>query len=349
MKKVIEWAERGLVPDALIRVGIRRLLRHRIRSITPPTSEAAHSAKREFLHSMADSAVALHTEEANDQHYELPPEFFVQVLGRHLKYSCCYYPSGDEDLDQAEAAMLALCAERAGLEDGMEILELGCGWGSLTLWMATHYPQSRITAVSNSHGQREFIEGRCRELGLSNVEVITCDANRFEPAGEFDRVVSVEMFEHLRNWREMLKRIDGWLRPGGRAFFHVFCHRHYPYLFEVRDGDDWMSKYFFTGGLMPSADLFHYFQEDLVVEDHWYFKGSHYSRTARHWIAKMDRRRDEILPLLVERYGQRESHLWFQRWRIFFMSCEELWGLDGGEEWGVTHYLLAKRSASGVS
>ena len=344
MKNAIRLAESGLIPDALIRVGIRRLLRHRIGEITPANSEAAHRAKRDFLAAMDREAVALFTEEANDQHYELPPTFFSQILGERRKYSCCYYPTGGETLDQAEEQMLALYGERAELADSRDILELGCGWGSLTLWMAERYPQARITAVSNSHGQRRYIETRCRERRLDNVQVVTCDANEFTAAAEsFDRVVSIEMFEHLRNWRQILAHIDGWLRPQGLVFFHVFCHRRYPYLFEVRDGDDWMSQHFFTGGLMPSADLFHHFQRDLVVADHWYLNGIHYARTARHWLENMDRCREQILPILNEHYGANQAAVWFQRWRIFFMSCEELWGLDAGEEWGVTHYLLTKR------
>ena len=344
MKNAIRLAESGLVPDALIRVGIRRLLRHRISEITPLDSEAAHLTKRKFVASMDHEVVALFTEEANAQHYELPQSFFAQILGEHRKYSCCYYPTSHETLDQAEEQMLSLYSERAGLADNQDILELGCGWGSLTLWMAERYPQARGTAVSNSHGQRHYIEARCREQKLDNVKVVTCDANRFDAAAaSFDRVVSIEMFEHLRNWRQILARIDGWLRPHGLVFFHVFCHRCYPYLFEVRDSDDWMSQHFFTGGLMPSADLFHHFQQDLVVDDHWYFNGTHYARTARHWLENMDRRREQILPILAEHYGSEQAAVWFQRWRIFFMSCEELWGLDTGEEWGVTHYLLSKR------
>ncbi len=343
VKNAIQLAESGLLPDALIRIGIRRLLRHRIGEITPADSEAAHSVKREFLASMQESEIALHTTEANEQHYELPPDFFVQILGPRLKYSSCHYSTGRETLGEAEEAMLALYGQRAELSDGIDILELGCGWGSLTLWMAEHYPNSRITAVSNSHSQRHFIDARCRERNLPNVEVITCDANEFATTDQFDRVVSVEMFEHLRNWHSMLDRVDSWLRPGGQAFFHVFCHRHYPYLFAIKDGNDWMSQHFFTGGLMPSADLFHHFQDQLVVADHWYLNGMHYAHTARHWLKNMDRNRGDILSILEQHYGEREARIWFQRWRMFFMSCEELWGLDQGEQWGVTHYLLRKR------
>lgn len=346
MKNAIQLAESGLLPDALIRIGIRRLLRHRIGAITPTDSEAAHCAKREFLAAMRQSAVALHTDAANEQHYELPPVFFEHILGTRRKYSSCYYPSGRESLDEAERAMLALYGQRAQLSDGMDMLELGCGWGSLTLWLAEHYPHSRITAISNSHGQRHFIEARCQERGYDNVQIITCDANDFETSEQFDRVISIEMFEHLRNWQAMLERVDRWLKPGGLAFLHVFCHRHYPYLFAVRNDNDWMSKHFFTGGLMPSADLLHHFQDHLVVADHWYLNGMHYARTARHWLKNMDRNRAKIIPLLVQHYGEREARIWFQRWRMFFMSCEELWGLQRGEEWGVTHYLLGKRPAS---
>ena len=343
MKYALSLAEKGLVPDALIRAGIRKLLRHRLEEINPGNCEERSKLLQRFLQQMRESPIALHTQEANDQHYELPPEFFEKVLGKHLKYSSCYYANGDESLDQAEAAMLELYGERAELAEGQDILELGCGWGSLTLWMAERYRNSRITAVSNSAPQRHFINARCAERGLDNVEVITCDMNEFRAEGHYDRIVSVEMFEHLRNYRAMLQRANSWLKDDGKLFIHIFVHSRHPYLFEVKSEDDWMSKYFFTGGMMPSDDLLHYLQEDLSLESHWRVSGSHYGRTARHWLEKLDAQRSEILQIFAKTYGADKSGIWLERWRMFFMSCEELFGFDDGKEWWVAHYLMAKR------
>jgi cyclopropane-fatty-acyl-phospholipid synthase len=343
MKYALSLAEKGLVPDALIRAGIRKLLRHRLEEINPGNCEERSKLLQRFLQQMRESPIALHTQEANDQHYELPPEFFEKVLGKHLKYSSCYYANGDESLDQAEAAMLELYGERAELAEGQDILELGCGWGSLTLWMAERYRNSRITAVSNSAPQRHFINARCAERGLDNVEVITCDMNEFRAEGHYDRIVSVEMFEHLRNYRAMLQRANSWLKDDGKLFIHIFVHSRHPYLFEVKSEDDWMSKYFFTGGMMPSDDLLHYLQEDLSLESHWRVSGSHYGRTARHWLEKLDAQRSEILQIFAKTYGADKSGIWLERWRMFFMSCEELFGFDDGQEWWVAHYLMAKR------
>ena len=344
MKNALRWAERGLLPDALIRTGIRKLLAHRLTEIDPGDCQARTEQLQQFIATMDDSPIALHTREANEQHYELPPAFFEKVLGSHLKYSSCYYPTGKETLDEAEVAMLQLYGKRAELADGMDILELGCGWGSLTLWMASTYPNSQITAVSNSALQRIFIEDRCAKRGIDNVRVLTCDMNDFAPEGTYNRVVSVEMFEHMRNYRAMLKRIASWLKADGKLFLHIFVHRQNPYLFEVKSDGDWMSKYFFTGGMMPSDDLFHYLQEDFHLQKHWRISGAHYARTARHWLEKLDMQRDEIDSLFAETYGQANSTIWRQRWRIFFMSCEELFGYDEGQEWWVSHYCMAKRN-----
>lgn len=340
---LITLCERGLIPDALTRFGIRRLCRQRLVEEHADDAVAAWERFRTLLADLKRSPIAIETDAANEQHYELPPAFFELCLGKRLKYSSCYYPDGSETLDEAEEKMLALYGERAELADGMDILELGCGWGSLTLWMAERYPNARITGVSNSRPQREHIEAQCRARGLRNVRILTCDVNRLELDERFDRVLSIEMFEHMRNYESLLGRIASWLKPGGKLFVHIFCHRELMYPFEVKGRSDWMSKYFFTGGLMPAADTLLHFQRDLVIEEQWRLSGRHYERTANHWLENQDRNRDAVLAVLAEAYGRDQAKLWHQRWRMFWMACAELFGLDGGNEWLVAHYRFAKR------
>jgi cyclopropane-fatty-acyl-phospholipid synthase len=335
--------ERGLMPDPLVRLGIRRLLDARLEDIGADDAEATAAHVESFMASMRQAPVALVPEKANEQHYEVPAEFFAAVLGPRRKYSSGYWPEGVNSLAEAEEAALADTASHAGLADGQRILELGCGWGSLTLWMAEHLPRSRITAVSNSHSQRAFITAEAHRRGLRNIEVVTCDINEFETAERFDRVVSVEMFEHLRNWPEIFRRVAGWLKPGGRFFMHVFTHRSTPYLFDVRDETDWMSRHFFSGGMMPSSDLALRCQEHLALQAQWRWDGTHYARTAEAWLDNLDARRYEVWPLLEETYGAKNAGLWWHRWRLFFLSCAELFGFDHGQEWGVSHYLFAPR------
>jgi cyclopropane-fatty-acyl-phospholipid synthase len=341
---LIDLCERGLVPDALTRLGIRRLCAQRLREEHDGDAVAAWMRFRELLDGLRGSPLAIETDAANRQHYEVPAHFFELCLGKRLKYSSCYYPTGRETLDQAEEAMLALYGERAELADGMRILELGCGWGSLTLWMAERFPNARILGVSNSASQREHILGQCAKRGLNNVEILTRDVNVLD-LGErrFDRVVSVEMFEHVRNYRVLFERIAGWLDPGGKLFCHIFCHRELMYPFETEGEDNWMGRYFFTGGLMPAADTFLHFQEHLRLEEQWRLSGTHYERTSNHWLENQDRHADEILRLFEDVYGKAEAKIWAQRWRMFWMACAELFGYAGGNEWLVAHYRFQKR------
>ncbi len=335
----IGLAERGLVPLAGLRLGVRRLLAQRLRE-----AEAGPSVD-DFSAQLREAPVALVPEKANEQHYELPPAFFELVLGPHLKYSGAYWPEGVRSLGGAEEAMLELTCRRAGLEDEQEILELGCGWGSLTLHMARAFPGARITAVSNSAPQRRFIEARAP----GNVRVVTADMNDLVRAddgrldGPFDRVVSVEMFEHMRNYRALLHRVRSWMNDDARLFVHVFCHRRFAYPFETEGSDNWMGRYFFSGGIMPSFDLLERFDDDVLVEESWAVDGTHYERTARAWRARLEARRDEVLPILREVYGG-EASRWLHRWRLFFLACEELFGYRDGQEWLVGHYRLRPRS-----
>ena len=339
----IDWAERGWLPDALIRQGIRRLLRQRLNDEFVGDVERHGEIFERRIHELRESEIALETDAANEQHYEVPAGFYELALGKHLKYSSAYFPDGVTALSEAEAAMLALTCERAALADGQRVLELGCGWGSLTLWMAEQYPSSRITGVSNSASQREHILKRAEERGLDNVEILTRDVNRLELDERFDRVVSVEMFEHVRNYQRLLERVAGWLEDDGLLFVHVFCHRFLMYPFETEGDNNWMGRHFFTGGLMPSADTFFRFQDHLRVTDRWLVDGRHYAKTSRAWLDRLDRNRERALALFENDGTDVPAKIRVQRWRMFFMACEELFAFNGGAEWLVAHYRFQKR------
>ncbi|MEZ5499138.1 MAG: cyclopropane-fatty-acyl-phospholipid synthase family protein [Steroidobacteraceae bacterium] len=339
----LKWVERGALPDAVVRAGIRHLVRERSRDIRVVGTEAGEQRTRDFAAAMVASPVAVLTDKANEQHYEVPAEFFALMLGPHRKYSSGWWPDGVTTLAEAEKAALRQTCEHAQLADGQRIVELGCGWGSLSLWMAEHYPNSSILAVSNSNSQREYILAQARQRGLVNLQLQVVDMNHFRMPGDVDRIVSVEMFEHMRNWPELFLRVSRALRDDGRFFMHVFCHRAVPYLFEDQDASDWMSRYFFSGGMMPSESLAVQFQRDLALRQQWRWSGVHYQRTARAWLSNLDRNRIAARAILETVYGSEQSALWMQRWRMFLMACEELFGYRRGEEWCVSHYLFEKR------
>ncbi|HET8799306.1 MAG TPA: cyclopropane-fatty-acyl-phospholipid synthase family protein [Thermoanaerobaculia bacterium] len=335
--------ETGAIPDPLLRIGIRRTIAQRLAE-EDAGSETANREKHEaYIAMLRESPLAVHTADANAQHYEVPTDFFRLVLGPRLKYSCAYWPEGVTDLGAAEEAMLALTGERAQLADGQTILELGCGWGSLTLWMAERFPRAEIVAVSNSVTQKQWIDAQCSARGFRNVTVQTCDMREFGTDRRFDRVVSVEMFEHMRNYGELLRRIRGWMKPEARLFVHIFSHARFAYLFEDRGPGDWMARHFFTGGQMPSDDLLLRFDDDLVAEEHWTLGGTHYEKTAEAWLARMDARESAVRAIFARTYGPRDAERFFNYWRIFFMSCAEVWGYRGGREWLVSHYRFRAR------
>lgn len=340
MRQAILLAEAGLVPDWLVRIGIRRLLAKRISN-----SEQIDAAA--FAKQLQAGPLAIETKAANTQHYEVDSNFFRAVLGPRLKYSSCLFPTASTTLDEAETHMLRLTCERAQIENGMRVLELGCGWGSLTLWMAENYPNCQIVAVSNSSRQREYIQSLARQRGLANIRVITQDMQIFEADGKFDRIVSVEMFEHMRNYSLLFSRLASWLEDDGKVFVHVFCHKNSPYVFETEGDENWMGRHFFTGGTMPSADLFGYFSQDLTIHNQWMVDGLHYWRTCEAWLNNLDQRRRDILVCFERELSSSDAQRMLQRWRMFFMACAELFRFGKGQEWFVAHYLMEhSRSAN---
>ena len=339
MSILLKLAECGFFCDSIIRWGIRKLLAVRLLTINKnPTTD------KEWISRLEIGSLAVETDTANSQHYEIPATYFQSVLGVHVKYSSGLWPDTDTTLDESEAIMLQLTCERAELINGQKILELGCGWGSLSLWMASNYPRSEVVAVSNSHSQRAYIESKVEERGLKNLRIVTCDINEFKPEDTFDRVVSIEMFEHVRNHRQLLNLINDWLVPGGKLFIHIFSHCKYTYLFDVKNESDWMSKYFFTGGIMPSVELLNIASDKLEEEARWMVNGKNYSRTLEAWLKKHDAEFSTVNKAFIDCYGLKEAKIWEQRWRIFYMACSELFAYSDGKEWPVMHYLFVRRS-----
>lgn len=331
----INAAERAPLTDGMTLAGIDFLCARSKRRL------AAAPLKEElaFIETMDRFPVATHTGEANRQHYEIPADFFALALGPQRKYSCCLYPGSDTTLEEAETYALAETLKHAAMEDGINILELGCGWGSLSLYLARQFPNSRITAVSNSASQRAYIVDLAHERGLANLTVITADMNDFTTNERFDRVVSVEMFEHMSNWRALLERVRVYLKPDGKLFLHVFNHRNRSYRFDHNDPADWVARHFFTGGIMPAHDLPHRFGDLFTVEEEWRWSGTHYRRTALDWLAAFDQAIDRIQPIFRQVYGK-DAPLWQRRWRLFFLATAGMFGHDNGDVWGVGHYLL---------
>jgi cyclopropane-fatty-acyl-phospholipid synthase len=335
--------EKNKIPDVLIRLGIRRLLKQRLRDEKKASTELQQQHVMQLIEELKDSPIAVNTIDANEQHYEVPTEFYQYCLGKHLKYSSGYWKDGVNDIDSSEKDMLQLTCERAELKNGQDVLELGCGWGSLSLFMAAQFPQSTFTVVSNSRTQKIYIDDKASLRSITNLTVLTADMNTFMIDKKFDRVVSVEMFEHMRNYEKLMKKISSFLKENGKLFVHIFTHKEYTYKFEVKDETDWMSKYFFTGGIMPGDNLLLYFDDEIPVEKHWHISGLHYSKTSEAWLKNLDAHKNEIMPLFEKTYGEKNALKWWVYWRIFFMACAELWKYNNGDEWMVSHYLFTKK------
>lgn len=346
----IRWVETGRIPDWLIRWTLRLVLSSSLRERYASSLEEIQAEKQALIAKLKGSPIAIRTDDPNVQHYEVPSEFFRLVLGKWLKYSCCHWPDGITTLDQAEEAMLALTCRRARLQDGMRVMDLGCGWGSLSLWIATHYPNCQVLAVSNSGTQRKFIQRQCQDRRLGNVTAMTANMAdfekdaRFDRMEAFDRVISVEMFEHMKNYQCLLRRIASLLNPDGKLFVHIFSHRAFAREFDADDPTDWMAQTFFSGGTMPSDDLLLYFQEDLKLVDHWRMDGWHYQKTLNAWLAKLDSRVEDVRRVIAQTYGSENEQRWLSNWRLFFLACSVVWGLRGGREYLVSHYLFDQRN-----
>ena len=339
----------GWIPDFLIRFGVKILLRNKIKNQKIPNIEKRQSKKVEFVNNLKNQPIAIKTSEANEQHYELPPSFFEEILGDRLKYSCGYWdeflPPSDcaNKLNQSEEAMLELTCSRADIKNGQKILDLGCGWGSLSIYMAENYPESKITALSNSSTQIEYINSIAKEKELDNLKAVIADINTYKSNNTFDRIISIEMFEHMRNYEALMSKLSKLLRNKGKLFIHIFSHHTYPFAYVNKSSSDWMARYFFAGGTMPSQDLLHYFLEDFHLENQWAVSGKHYKQTLEAWLYKMDNKKETIWPIFLEVYGKKEAKKWWNYWRTFFLSCAEFFGMNEGNEWFISHYLFQKK------
>lgn len=340
MNLVYNQLEKNHIPHFLIRTGIRQFLKSRLQE-----QQSLDEQKRnEFIHNLKQSQIALNTNEANEQHYEVPEEFYKLVLGKNLKYSCGYWLSDNISLTKSESNMLDLYCQRANVKDGMTILDLGCGWGSLTLYLAKRFPNSTITAISNSKSQREYILAKADSLTLKNIQVFTVDINDFSTDQKFDRVISIEMFEHMRNYQLLMQRISQWLKPSGKLFVHIFCHKDFAYPFEVDGKNEWMAKHFFTGGIMPSKNLLRHFQDDLHLNSEWQVNGTHYQKTCEAWLKNLMTHKKQVLRLFEKDMSKEEALKKYCHWKVFFMACAETFGFNSGKEWFVSHYLFSQKT-----
>lgn len=341
--------EKNKIPDFLIRWGARRMTSTRLKEITSYSAEEHQQYLNQYVEDLKKQPIAINTSKANDQHYEIPTEFFQQILGTHMKYSCGYwkqlvpFKELKDHLSDAEEAMLELTCQRAEIEDGQSILDLGCGWGSLALYMAKKYPSANIWALSNSSTQKSYIDSRAKEENIKNLTVITEDINDFNSEARFHRVISIEMFEHMRNYERLMEKISDFLLPGGRLFVHIFTHRTTPYAYEVRSENDWMTRHFFLGGTMPSRDLLHYFSDRFSLKKQWAVSGFHYQQTLEAWLQRMDEKKAIIMPIMAEIEGEDEALKWWVYWRVFFMACAEFFSFHSGDEWYISHYLFDRK------
>lgn len=331
------------IPDFVLRAGIKHLIGQKKREIHNEFSPNPDAKLEDFSRQLKKMPIAIETKKANEQHYEVPYEFYLKVLGKHLKYSCCHWEKAT-NLDDAEKEMLELYIQRAQIQNGQKIMDLGCGWGSFTLYAAARFPGSQFVSLSNSSSQKEFIDNEAKKRGLTNIKVITANIVNYQhEVEEFDRIISIEMMEHMKNYELLFEKISTWLKKDGKIFIHIFTHHKFAYHYEVKDDTDWMSKYFFSGGMMPSDKLYYHFQKHLTISDHWTLNGYHYEKTSRAWLEKMDSQKTEILEIFAKTYGKKEALKWFRYWRVFFLACEELWAYDRGEEWVISHYLFDKK------
>ncbi|KAL3838623.1 hypothetical protein ACJIZ3_023214 [Penstemon smallii] len=343
VRLMLSSLERNLLPDVVVRRLTRLLLASRLRSGYRSSTDIQLSDLLQFVHSLREMPIAIKTEDPKVQHYEVPTSFFKIVLGKHLKYSCCLFPDKSSTLEDAEKAMLELYCERSQIKDGHSVLDVGCGWGSLSIYIAQKYPNSQITGICNSVTQKGYIEEQCRDLQLNNVKVIVADISTFDMEASYDRIFSIEMFEHMKNYQDLLRKISKWMKTDGLLFVHHFCHKSFAYHFEDVNEDDWITRYFFTGGTMPSANLLLYFQDDVSIVNHWLVNGKHYAQTSEEWLKNMDQNLGSIKPIMESTYGKDSAVKWTVYWRTFFIAVAELFGYNNGEEWMVAHFLFKKK------